>query len=126
MAGNGEEQEKIKASTLSSAAIFALYYAMAVVTPEALAPRRKDGSVETYRQLYQRLKGQSEWRARKEGLHVLTDREYKQALAQGLGELAERGIIGLARDAEGGHEPAQVFLDRVEWDASILISGDGM
>lgn len=105
--------DKVRFSELSNEAVFALYYSLAIVEPEK------------YEFQFRRMDRLADEQAHKLGKHVLSGADKKRALLRGLNQLWERGLVDLARDAEGGHQPACVHLESLEMDGGRLILAEG-
>lgn len=89
---------------LSDAATFALAYAQALVYGQ----------------------GSEQAKRFREGLAKLnlTDRDKRAALAKGLAELREMGIVDCERDGEGDLVPTKLHEERVRAAAARLVTGD--
>lgn len=108
-----EVEEQVRVSTLSTSAMFALYYALAIVQPEP------------YEGLFQRMLATSERQARERGMHVVSENDKKMHLQKGLNELWQRKLIGLVKDGTGAMVPAAVFLEKLVLDNSNFVLGEG-
>jgi hypothetical protein len=89
---------EVDTAELSTEAHFALWYSLSVVVGEPWIARFIEGE--------RRLK--------------MSARDKKAALQKGLAELADKGIVSLARDATGGYEPAQVHV-RIKGDSNLIL-----
>ncbi len=100
-------------SELSTEAVFAWFYALAVVQPEAWADK------------FRSMQQHSEAAADRLGKKIVSATDKRRALFKGLNELAERQLIDVQRDGEGNHVPIAVHEDSLINDGSSLVLNEG-
>ena len=105
--------KKVRMSELSNEAVYGLNYALAVVEPTKYAKR------------FAVMDKRADQLAAQRKMYVMSKADKMTAIRKGLNELWERGLIDLARTAEGSHEPACVHLDKIENDGGLLILSEG-
>jgi len=108
-----EKEQRVKAAELSNEAHLALWYALAVVKPLE------------FEVLFKRMVAHSDMQARQLGKHVLSDKDKKIAIENGLKELYARGLVGAVRDGEGNYVPGVVRTDLLDIEDFGLILAQG-
>jgi len=101
---------RVQFNELSSEEVYALMYALAVVSPEAWEAR------------FKAMDAKADAEAVRLGMYVFAPSAKKELIRRGLQRLWERGLIELARDGTGEAVPAVVHLDRLELTGSLILS----
>lgn len=107
-------KDGVRFSELSAEAAFALVYALAVTDPS------------NWESKFMAMQREAEAQAVLQKKRVLSGQDKRRAIFIGLRQLAERGLVTLARNEEGSHSPVSVHTDRIVMDGSGLILANGV
>lgn len=104
------ETQKVHLSELSTEALFALFYSLAMLSPEAINNKENLTNEQFFRKYESMLK--------------LSGDSKRRALRKGLNDLANVHAISLARNGLGEYEPAELHLEVLSAGSTLVLRDD--